>query len=363
MNSSFCAIASRQTGEDLIGTASQYQTYVLIECPTPWAAKAFDSEQVPSELCQYIKSLKSERSVQFLTISRGVLAPSDSTTASTTHSTTVIIYEKTVLSDGSSTHESVSGYRGYEFRVASLNRVVDCLEAYWQGDHTGKPITQQDVLICTHGMRDRCCARFGRPFFRDARRCAKKGKLPNVRLWKVSHIGGHRFAPTAISFPDGRYYGRLTLAALKSVITRSGAIDQFRSVYRGWGLLPAPLQVLEQYLMLQHGWAWLDCCVSYRILAEKSHERLEKEGGDRELSVEISIVAKQTSGAQNASSSQILTYQAKLIQDPQKTVCVKASCGKDTATAFVKYTVAKCVLVSDSQPGLSAENSLLQQAS
>ena len=188
---------------------------------------------------------------------------------------TLLIYERTVPSasaahlNKASSHEVVGGYRGYEFQLNDLTQVVDCLEAHWQGDRLGQPITQQDLLVCTHGMRDRCCARFGQPFFREVALSAKQGNLPNTRVWKVSHIGGHRFAPTAISLPDGRYYGRLTLSCLQSVITRSGSVEDISSIYRGWGLLPAPLQVFERQLLLQSGWSWFDCEVAYRILSSE----------------------------------------------------------------------------------------------
>ncbi|MGD1898828.1 MAG: sucrase ferredoxin [Phormidesmis sp.] len=356
MKPSFCAIASQQIGEDLIGTAGHYQTYVLIECPMPWAAKAFNSKCVPPTLRKYIKDIKSKQSVQVLAIDRGLRA-----SAVSSDKMTLMVYERTVPSDvtlsGSepSIRKPINGYRGYEFQLDDLTQVADCLEAYWQGDRIGQSITQQDILVCTHGMRDKCCARFGQPFFRDASRGAKRGELPNTRVWKVSHIGGHRFAPTAISMPDGRYYGRLTLAILKSVVTRSGPVSQTKAAYRGWGLLPVPLQVLEQQLLLKHGWSWFDHKVSYQILTDSAQEQCEQSAVKtlRELSVEICVLpaAKQSIGQpesrlkESKDAQQTITYRAKLIQDPQKTVCTKASCSSAVAVPVVKYTVADCVQV------------------
>ncbi|MEL6491250.1 MAG: sucrase ferredoxin [Cyanobacteria bacterium J06555_13] len=342
MKPSFCAIASQQANEDLIGTAGHYQTYVLIECPMPWAAKVFNSKAIPPALRRYIKATKSDRSAQFLAIDRG-----RSQSAVVSDSVTLLVYERTVPSAVETNrskapgHESVSGYRGYEFQLDSLTQVIDCLEAHWQGDRIGQPITQQDLLVCTHGMRDKCCARFGQPFFREATRSAKQGNLPNTRVWQVSHIGGHRFAPTAISLPDGRYYGRLTLSQLQSIITRSGSVeDVVRSIYRGWGLLPAPLQVLERQLLIQNGWSWFDCKVTYRILSDPSSkgEASNAKSSQHELFVEIA--------SHHPETKKTKTYWAKLRQDIQDTVCVKASCSSAVATPFVKYTVAECVLVN-----------------
>lgn len=60
------------------------------------------------------------------------------------------------------------------------------------------------VLICTNGRRDACCAVRGRPVAAAAAAAA-----PGV-AWEVSHIGGHKLAPTAIHLPSGQTFGRLT---------------------------------------------------------------------------------------------------------------------------------------------------------
>ena len=328
----FCAAAAQRAGESLGGTAGQYQTYILIECPTPWATKAFDSKDIPPALRRYIKDISAEKSVRFLCIDR----ESDRTS----EQTSLLIYErngqskqpKGLLEPG----EFSSGYRGYEFRLASLEQVVACLEAYWQscaskdghelvcGENIGKRIEKQDILICTHGMRDKCCAKLGRSVFRGAQRMARKEILPNARVWKTSHIGGHRFAPTAITLPDGRYYGRLSLSALKAMLTRNGDINQLRPVYRGWGILPQPLQLLEQTLFFQQGWAWLDHSVAY--------QQPSLEAGSDAVLAKLS--AKHPDGT-------VVHYRAKFIRDEEKTYCGKASCSDTSPSEIVKYAIAE----------------------
>ncbi|MEM9087517.1 MAG: sucrase ferredoxin [Cyanobacteria bacterium P01_F01_bin.53] len=369
MKPSFCAIANQQAGEDLIGTAGHYKAYVLIECPMPWAAKVFDSKHIPSALRDYIKAIKAERSIQFLAVNRGVSSSSDTLT--------LMVYERTVPSSSVSSghapsdsipsggvspvNDAIDGYRGYEFQLTGLSQVVECLEAHWQGDRIGKSITLQDILVCTHGMRDKCCARFGQPFFREAIQSVRWGELPNTRVWKVSHIGGHRFAPTAISLPDGRYYGRLTLSALQAMVTRRGPISQLRSVYRGWGLLPAPLQVLERQLMLNYGWSWFEHKVTYQILEKgpqdsageaSSHDVSSQRLRKGELLVEMSV---EPDANQCKADGDTITYRAKLYQDPQKSVCVRASCSSAIAKHFVKYTVADGVVVTSPQSAIVSE--------
>ena len=106
----------------------------------------------------------------------------------------------------------------------------------------------------------------GSLYFKAASRMFSESQLSDVRIWQASHIGGHRFAPTAIALPDGRYYGRLTADILHAIVTRSGSAQQVQSVYRGWGLLPLRIQMLERQLWLSHGWSWLDCSIAYQVV-------------------------------------------------------------------------------------------------
>jgi hypothetical protein len=59
-------------------------------------------------------------------------------------------------------------------------------------------------FVCTHGARDRCCAKWGMPVYQ-----ALTDRRPE-RTWQTSHLGGHRFAPTLLSLPAGLVYGRVS---------------------------------------------------------------------------------------------------------------------------------------------------------
>jgi hypothetical protein len=67
----------------------------------------------------------------------------------------------------------------------------------------GTPVHDPLLLVCTHGRRDRCCALDGRALLRALTDAGE----PDV--WESSHLGGHRFAPTALVLPTGYLYGRL----------------------------------------------------------------------------------------------------------------------------------------------------------
>jgi len=112
-----------------------------------------------------------------------------------------------------------------------LDRVDDLLdlplEALIAGQEEGPVIAGPLVLVCTHGQRDRCCATLGAPVF-----AALEARAPG-QVMRCSHLGGHRFAATALVLPEGVLYGRLRpedaaplLAAVEA--RRIAAIDQLR---------------------------------------------------------------------------------------------------------------------------------------
>ena len=68
------------------------------------------------------------------------------------------------------------------------------------------------VLVCTHGIRDTCCAVRGRPIVTTLARA-----LPD-QVWECTHLGGHRFAGTLLSLPDGACFGRLDPVSAVEVV-------------------------------------------------------------------------------------------------------------------------------------------------
>ncbi len=75
------------------------------------------------------------------------------------------------------------------------------------GPLPGDAVRDPLLLVCTHGRRDRCCAVDGRAL------AAAVVATGETDVWECSHLGGHRFAPTALVLPTGYLYGRLDPAA------------------------------------------------------------------------------------------------------------------------------------------------------
>jgi hypothetical protein len=83
------------------------------------------------------------------------------------------------------------------------------LDLGMRGERWEEPL----YLVCTHGKRDPCCARRGRPLAR-----ALKAHRPQ-QTWEIGHIGGHRFAATFMAFPYGLAFGRVPAAAGPAIVS------------------------------------------------------------------------------------------------------------------------------------------------
>ncbi|MCU0571050.1 MAG: hypothetical protein MUF49_31355 [Oculatellaceae cyanobacterium Prado106] len=330
----FCSEVSKQAREDLIGSATPYQTFILIECPFPWTAEAFDSPWVPPALKELVAFVKAARlPIRFLLVNQS-LNKGKSDVASPkriAHPTQVLIYQR-------SPHRFCPGYQRYEWRVHHPNEIVPLVQSYLRGQLPGDRIHKRpvrDLLVCVHGSHDKCCARYGLPFCREA--IATLNTLPDlpIRLWQTSHFGGHRFAPTLIDFPTGRYYGRMDQAALKAILTRSGAVQLLDSVYRGWSILPTPLQVAEAALMQQYGWSWFDYRIAYQILRQRGNSPC----------IQAKLWAMQP-------DYNIHTYAVEVIKDSSKTICLRTSCGATQESEQTHYGI-KSLLHLDTKPAFA----------
>jgi len=98
----------------------------------------------------------------------------------------------------------------------------------WESMEYWRKYSEPFFLICTHGNRDRCCGTLGGAIFASMRR-----QEPNW-VWQCSHLGGHRFAPTALSLPDGQCYGRLLPEDVPELLSALNAKEPcLRSKQRG----------------------------------------------------------------------------------------------------------------------------------
>ena len=127
------------------------------------------------------------------------------------------------------------------------------------------------VLLCTHGARDRCCGSLGTRLYSEL---SRQWDRPES-LWRTSHLGGHRFAPTGLLLPEGTMWGYLDARSLTSILDRTCSAIEAAQRYRGCTLLrDRRVQVADRAVFARAGWRWLDSPRSGSVLAFTDDEAL-----------------------------------------------------------------------------------------
>jgi hypothetical protein len=189
-----CSAASARLDEPLAGTASEAMHWLLLEQPGPWGRDALEESDVPGPVAAELAARAAEHGIKVHLVRRSVRREPD----------------------GPRTCFLASTERGRSWvEHHRLTRAADVLDldlaALGEGRPTD-PAARHDAplyLVCTHGRRDACCAELGRPLAR-----AFAAHRPEA-TWDCAHLGGHRFAPTMLTLPDGLCYGRVPAAAAR----------------------------------------------------------------------------------------------------------------------------------------------------
>jgi hypothetical protein len=136
--------------------------------------------------------------------------------------------------------------RGGRFQTLELDAHDDLVELDLAACLTGSasvgvPVDHPLLVVCTHGKRDRCCAKFGRPLYDELCEQAERDWV-----WQSTHVGGDRFAGNLVSLPTGLYFGRVERSDVWSLLDElvAGRIAMER--YRGRCCYTFPEQAAER---------------------------------------------------------------------------------------------------------------------
>jgi len=251
-----CAQWARSQRMAPIGTAGSFAGVLVVEADGPWPANVADIPWL-----SHLRPALADTGTRLQTI----LTPR----RTTGHH--VILYQSVQSRSG------FSAYAGVEC-VVDKTDVAEAALALLQGG-TAEPTLSIDVLVCTHGRRDACCGSAGTVLALEAMAATE---LEGVRLWRTSHLGGHRFAPTALVLPAGTSWAGLDLPSLARVARDKPSPEDVVARYRGCtGLASPALQALEQAVLLRVGPDLLRCA------------RL---GRERDGRVELDVVGPQSAG-------------------------------------------------------------------
>ena len=228
----FCSVRSKEAAETTFGTASTGDAWLLLEYARPWGAKAFRESTLPKAVKVYLsgllKSIPRSR-VLLIKQTRTIKGPLSLFVARS--------------------RESSSSILKYEFFEYEQLLDLDLASALAGGSPSGTtPWEEPLFLVCTHGKRDKCCAKFGIPIYKTI-----QTQIGESSVWQCSHVGGDRFAANVICFPDGIFYGHVTEETAKLIVKE---YDERRIVltnFRGRSCYSFPVQAAEFFARRETG--------------------------------------------------------------------------------------------------------------
>jgi hypothetical protein len=232
-----CAVWTEAQGVDPIGSAPRFDALLLVEWPLPW----------PKDVSE-IDALAAAVGADPLTRVMTVLPQ-----AGIDDGLVGVVHHRQGVG---------RGFTGIDHRAPrdEVPALLDRLLADVQGDSGALPTAVgeagDDVLVCGHGRRDPCCGRWGTLLQVEA-----AARLPHLRVWRCSHTGGHRFAPTAITLAEGRAWAWADADLLAGITRRALPVDEVAYHDRGPVAVDPWVHPLDRALLQAQGWAWLDATV------------------------------------------------------------------------------------------------------
>lgn len=233
-----CVDHARSIAVDPGGSAIRADRVVLVAVPLPWPKPALDHPLL-IDLCPLFAASETPTRL---------LATMPSGEAGGT--TNVTVYDR----DGGSAIERRYQVDSPEALLAlgtALSRSAFGACDRWLV--TPSAPAAAALLICTQGSHDVCCGSEG------VRLATEVADALDIEVFRVSHTGGHRFAPTAMTLPDGRMWSDLDLDALRRILAEAGSAADLADLVercRGWwGADTGPAQVAERAVLGELGWA------------------------------------------------------------------------------------------------------------
>ena len=255
-----CSVVSKTNAEDPAGCASSFERCLMVEVRLPWEDEVARSKHFPEGLWKIVEAARA----------RGLIGKFTAIVPDPEYSRegyTRFLYFRRPPGP-------FAAYEKDDFLVPDA-WLVPILEALFAGSdelsrferHRQDTAHLREIMVCTHGSRDACCGKFGYPFYRTLR--YQYATPEGLRVWRTSHIGGPRFAPTLMDLPEGRYWGHLEPQAVESLVLHDGPPSDLRRFYRGWAGLGSKFeQIVEREILAREGWEWTKRPKSGRVLKE-----------------------------------------------------------------------------------------------
>lgn len=324
----YCNCLARQRGLDPAGYAGDFDDAILIETPLPWKDNLYtEAGGLPQEAINLL-ALWRQRYADGLGYRHGALMIAPDPVYSRPGFRRIVYCTRPdgafarfdrveyLIPEASSGAliwalcESPNDLPQFEqYRIPNVERV-------------------RDLLVCTHGTVDAACAKFGYPLYKTLRTTYAS---ENVRVWRVSHFGGHVFAPTLVDMPTGHYWAYVEESQARQIAEWSGDITAMRGFYRGWsGAAHGFMQAAERELWQRHGWAWFEYHKQGEVVAQDVDE-------DHPTWAEIRLEYAAPDGSQRGIYEARVEVSTHIETEPSSS---------DTRTyAYPQYTVTQLALL------------------
>lgn len=229
----FCSALSRELGEPMFGTAVHNDVWFLLEYDAAWGEKATSNNDLPSVvqvwLDEQVEARMGQGRVQF--IKQDPRRAKDTLTFYIAHAREMgPKMWRFTLQDYS------------DLLAIDVPRVLADDGAYEEQRHM-EPL----YLVCTNGRRDRCCALYGLELYYSLQAVAGE------RVWRTTHVGGHRFAANVLTFPDGTYYGRVQTTDVSQFYEARERNEVTVEFLRGRSCYEKVVQAAEYHLRQETG--------------------------------------------------------------------------------------------------------------
>jgi len=208
---------SRSLNELGHGSMKPSERWILLEYTQAWGDKAFDSASIPEIAKTHFMNLDG----RILLIRQPARAMAED----------IRLFIAETPRNASPT---IKAYTLNQYEdIADLDKL------------TPEIITDEHYFVCTNGRRDICCSTYGVPVFNAL------VEQVGDRVWQCSHIGGHRFAGTLISFASGITYGILDPSDVSSLIEEHESGNIMLDKYRA-NVAYSAIEQSAEYFLRQH---------------------------------------------------------------------------------------------------------------
>jgi hypothetical protein len=234
----YCSDLSRASEERSFGTASVGEVWLLVEYREAWGARALEDSTLSAEVKRHLnKFCKAVPRARILLIKQERVRPDP---------LSCFIVR---------CRESAPSIERFELSAYDdLLRFDPALVAAGESLEGGVRLKAPLYLVCTHGKRDKCCAKFGYALYKSLR----EGEAAGGRVWQSSHVGGDRFAANLVCFPHGLFYAHVTEGAGHRIVEQYERRQLVLEGYRGRACYSYPVQAAEFFIRTEASLSALD---------------------------------------------------------------------------------------------------------